>query len=111
MAHMLADSEIVQRESVSLSNSPWDCFSVLAFSSATNWASVNTRPPECSWLSRALSRLFYGFPRRGAATRNARRRARPQALLPNATHGHAVYHLLSSPAWIKPAALAIKLLA
>src|SRR6516164_2645355 len=70
-------------------------------------------PPECSWLSRGLSRLFYGFPRRGAATRNARRRARPQALLLNATHWPRRLHLLSSPSvhcWTKPAALMIKLL-
>ena len=86
MAHVLADSEIVQRERLAFELAMGLLLGLGLFPAQPTGLRSAPGPPECAWLSRALSRLFYGFPRRGAATRNARRRARPQALFPNATH-------------------------
>ena len=42
----------------SLSNSPCASFSLLAFSNATSWLSVSTRPSWATLASSALSRFF-----------------------------------------------------
>ena len=57
----VADIEGVLRAAVardSLSNSPVSLLLGLAFSSATSWASVRTRPSSALLASSALSRLF-----------------------------------------------------